>query len=231
MGDSPFIPTCAGPVGVFIVTHESREDVLTETLDHFREQGVHPHVQTQVEPPAPWRVRRGFRRGLERFSDPWPNGGILALEDDVRLRSDWRQLLEVIVQADYPTVCCTLPIECLPAPFSAWARAEQDGQLHDIKVKPRVAPLVRPIAFYGTQAIYIPKWFLPHRWSLEVLHVKPPSGKAFDGLWNGWMLDNPTPVGMMVSVPDLVDHTSPQSVLDPNRKPRKPHMFQWGIEW
>lgn len=219
------------PVGVSIVTHHTREKDLDATLAHIRELvGVDPHVETQTEDPAPWRVRRGFRRALEVHRDPWPEGGVLLLEDDVRFRQDWQRVLDVIVDADYPTVCCTLPLECIPAPFSAWARAEADGQLTNIKVKPRVAPLVRPISFYGTQAVYLPKWFLPHVISHELLYTQPPKGKAFDGFLNGLMLEQPSSLGLMIAIPDLVDHLSLPSVLNPKRHVRKPHMFHWGVE-
>lgn len=219
------------PVGVSIVTHESRRGDLSETLAHIEEiVGVTPHVETQVEPPAPWRVRRGFQRALEVHADPWPAGGVLVLEDDIRFRRDWKRVLDVIVDADYPTVCCTLPLECIPAPFSAWVRAEQDGQLSNVKVKPRVVPLVRPISFYGTQAVYLPKWFLPHVISHELLYTQPPTGKAFDGFLNGLMMEQPSSLGLMVAVPDLVDHLSLPSVLNPRRHVRKPHMFHWELE-
>lgn len=156
---------------------------------------------------------------------------MLLLEDDVRFRPDWRELLAFIVSADVPTVCCTLPKQCIPAPYGAWVRAQEDGQLPDVRVPPRIVPLVRPISFFGTQATYWPRWFLPTLMSREDLHARTPSGKAFDGFLNVWMQEGPTPLGMSIVVPDLAHHLSPPDVLTGRRGKRQEHMFGWEVEW
>lgn len=135
------------------------------------------------------------------------------------------------MEADYPTICCTLPLECIPAPYSAWARSVSEGLMPPPTVKPRVAPLVRGSVFYGTQCVYLPQWFLPHVWGQELLHSVEPTGMAFDGLLTYLMSQNPTPLGLMVLVPDMAQHLSPPAVLNPRRPHRPAHMWDWPVDW
>lgn len=160
---------------------------------------------------------------------------MLLLEDDVRFRPDWRRLLALVVSADNPCVCCNLAIECLPAPWSNLARAWRDrvpnGDAKPPRVRPRVVPLVRPQNFFGSQAIYLPAWFVPVLWDEPRLHSEAPPGMAFDSLLNKLMTENPTPLGMSIVLPDLAQHESPPSVLNKRRPRRISHSFDWEAAW
>lgn len=213
-------------IAVGIVTHESRSGALHETVEHLRQLGI-PNVEISetTGPPAPIKVRRGFARLIELLAGPGIDG-LLLLEDDVRLRRDWRELLAVVTAADYITVLCNLSRRTIPAPFSAWIAARLDGQLSDAPtVTPRVAPLVNPIDWYGTQAMYVPAWLAPH---LLLMHKDAGDAPcSFDGLLKLRMLEAPVSFGMMTAIPDVAMHLSPPSVLNPARRPRREHMSDW----
>jgi len=182
----------------------------------------------QSEAPEPRRVRQNFGRAIQHWNGDYPSGGLLLIEDDIRLRADWRELLWVIVQGDYPTICCSLELRTIPAPFSALARADLN---EPPTVRPRVAPMVNTGEYYGSQCVYLPKWFIPNITSQELMMSDSPRGMAFDGVLNYMAGQTPVNLGLMVSIPDLAHHTSPPAVLNPLRPVRMEHMFDWRIDW
>lgn len=229
MVDGPVIRAGGRSVAVFVVSHETRREVRAETLGHLATQGIQPHVQEQVEPPASWRVRRGVRNALAALQ-PWPDGGVLMLEDDIRLRTDWRPLLDLIVSSDFPTVCCTLELTTIPHPWAHMIR-ERHPKRAPPRVKPRVVPVVRSVTFYGTQCVYMPRWFLDVLWADNRLHAEKPEGMAFDSLLTAMQQDMPAPIGLNLCIPDLADHLSPPPVANRSKHVRKPFMFDWEAAW
>ena len=64
--------------------------------------------------------------------------------------------------------------------------------------------------YYGSQCVYLPKWFIPNITSQELMMSDSPRGMAFDGVLNYMAGQTPVNLGLMVSIPDLAHHTSPR---------------------
>lgn len=209
------------PVGFFVVSHASRADVRAQTLEHLKAQGIQPHVQIQTDPPESWRMRRNTRDALAEhlpFDRP-----LVMLEDDVRLHKEWRTLLALLVEADHPTVCCTLETQNVPQPWN-----QMLGETR-IAVEPAIVPMEKPLVFRGTQCVYFPVWYLWHMWGDPRLHDDDPMGMSFDGFLNVRMRDGPHAVRLNVLIPDMAEHLAPVSVRR-GRPGTKSRMHKWTLK-
>lgn len=227
MAEPPGLPS---GVQAVIVSHESRREIRAETLEHLAEEGIVPFVYETVGEPEPRKLRLGVRKAFESLR-PWSN--ILFLEDDIRFRTDWRPLFDMVVASDSPTICCTLELGNIPRPWADYIRNRGVRSRDVPTVKPRLVPLVRPGIFYGSQCVYLPKWTLDIFWDDERFRDTSDQrrGMAFDSFINNIMQDKPAPVAFQIVVPDLAQHLSPPPVAKRPKRFRPAHMFDWEIEW
>lgn len=204
------------PFKVTIHTHASRaRRVLKFTLQHLELHNVTPYVSTQTEPPAPWRNRLNARDALA-LAKPWPTGGVLMLEDDVRLHDDWRAWVGLSIIEQRPVFGYMSYKRCYPGHIREQI---EKGEC----VKAGLYPMEHANGLWGAQCVYLPLWFLSMIWEDERLHAGP----EMPGM-DGWPIDHFFAVVMgglrkpqmpLVAVPNFADHLSPPSVLKPERRP------------
>ena len=151
---------------------------------------------------------------------PWPAGGVLMLEDDVRLDADVEWWLEQCVAADRP-VMGYLAEGCRQNhPPHVLQEYEERGC-----VTPGLYPIRHEHCAWGAQCVYLPAWFLAQLWADPRLHSTEADGKAIDALLALVWGQLPSRKLPLVAIPNFCRHLGYDSVLKltwrRNQGPRK----------
>jgi len=187
-----------------MITCPPRREERARTLAQFERHGLDVTVFLDPAPiPSPAANRSNAERAIHAAVNA--DSDLLLVEDDIDLASDFPLALIAARGRGPVTFWLDKPHTHPPA----WERVIEGGGTQPVGFYP-----VRRFkgSWYGSQCLLLP---------LEVLralqrapHFGVPTGNPFDR-WVREQLE-----GLMVALPNPVQHRSPPAVVDPNRKRR-----------
>jgi len=201
-------------VATTIHSHCERTETLKGTLGHLKNNfGLTPFVSIQDSPPDPARNRLNARDALA-MARPWPAGGVLMLEDDVRLDPDIGNWIALAIGSERPTFLYSAYSRNHPDWFSAAHNRNPQNMPHFARGLYR---LERAPEVWGAQAVYLPKMILSMMWNDPRLHSTEMDGSPIDGFFRRFFVSIPKRYLPLLALPNPVEHLSPPAVLNKRR--------------
>lgn len=137
---------------------------------------------------------------------------MLLLEDDVRLAADWRHWMALCQESGRPVV----GYASYPKLYPRWFRTAKDAAA---PVTPGVYGMECAPGFWGSQCVYLPKFFLEEIWEDARLHSLEEDGQPFDTFLARHWIQAPLRSQPLLAIPNFCEHLAPGSVL----RPRQPN--------
>ena len=202
-------------LAITVHSHHERAEVLADTLKHLAELGLpRPSVSVQVTPPDPARNRLNARDALQK-AWPWPAGGVLMLEDDVRLDADIHDWIAVARALGRTTFFYSAYVRNHPGWF--FAAHTQTPELMPPFAR-GLYRLERPPELWGAQAVYLPRSVLALMWQDERLHSEELDGSPIDDFFRRFFTSVPKSQLPYLALPNPVEHLAPLSVVNKDRR-------------
>lgn len=189
-----------------MITCRERAEERARTLEQFEELEFAVHVFEDTHPVASpdrnrWNVERVILAAIEQQTD------LLLVEDDIDLAPDFPRALErARLTGEIVTFWLENPVTH-PTPYGKLLREHNPAAPVGFYRVDRMKD-----SWYGTQAVLLPLWVLRALVDRPLFGV--PNGQPFDR----WLRDQVKRV--LVALPNPVQHRSPPSVVNPNRRRR-----------